>query len=200
MLIHRSCSIDEFIDEGIKHKFLGKRLEENLEELKKDIERSEEEPVKVGSNLDLHMPNALEWFIKIGPIGNLWLFIGRLWFFKGNVYKVEFKDDDEKTLDYEKIQLLIFEFVDKDRKIFEKLKRLYKSDAVQQESHHREHIPEHVRIAVWRRDEGKCVRCGSRENLEYDHIVPISKGGSNTARNIELLCEKCNRSKSYNIE
>jgi 5-methylcytosine-specific restriction endonuclease McrA len=29
--------------------------------------------------------------------------------------------------------------------------------------------------------------------------VPISKGGSNTARNIELLCEKCNRSKSNNV-
>ncbi|MBF0103144.1 MAG: HNH endonuclease, partial [Desulfobacterales bacterium] len=42
-------------------------------------------------------------------------------------------------------------------------------------------------------------RCGSRENLEYDHIIPVSKGGSNTARNIELLCEKCNREKSDKI-
>jgi len=57
-----------------------------------------------------------------------------------------------------------------------------------------------VRIAVWRRDEGKCAKCGSRENLEYDHIIPISKGGSNTVRNIELLCEECNRKKRDNIE
>ena len=61
-------------------------------------------------------------------------------------------------------------------------------------------IPEAVRIAVWRRDEGKCAKCGSRENLEYDHIIPISKGGSNTVRNIELLCEECNRKKRDNIE
>jgi len=63
----------------------------------------------------------------------------------------------------------------------------------------RPRIPERVRIEVWRRDEGKCVKCGSREKLEYDHIIPLSKGGSNTARNIELLCEKCNRSKGGNI-
>jgi len=61
-------------------------------------------------------------------------------------------------------------------------------------------IPEAVRIAVWRRDEGKCAKCGSRKNLEYDHIIPISKGGSNTVRNIELLCEECNRKKRDNIK
>lgn len=63
----------------------------------------------------------------------------------------------------------------------------------------RERIPEEVRIVVWRRDGGRCVKCGSREKLEYDHIVPLSKGGSNTARNIELLCESCNRKKSNSI-
>jgi 5-methylcytosine-specific restriction endonuclease McrA len=63
----------------------------------------------------------------------------------------------------------------------------------------RERVPEAVRHEVWRRDEGKCVRCSSREKLEFDHIIPISKGGSNTARNIELLCEKCNRTKGDKI-
>ena len=61
-------------------------------------------------------------------------------------------------------------------------------------------ISPEVRREVWRRDEGKCVKCGSRERLEYDHIIPFSKGGSNTARNIELLCESCNRSKSDSIQ
>lgn len=63
----------------------------------------------------------------------------------------------------------------------------------------RERIPEEVKIAVWRRDNGVCSHCGSRINLEYDHMIPISKGGSNTVRNIELLCEKCNRKKSNKI-
>src|SRR5206468_2775089 len=44
----------------------------------------------------------------------------------------------------------------------------------------REPIPERVRHEVWRRDEGRCVDCGSRERLEFDHIVPVAAGGSNT--------------------
>jgi hypothetical protein len=60
-------------------------------------------------------------------------------------------------------------------------------------------IPEAVRHEVWRRDSGRCVDCGSREELEFDHIVPVSKGGSNTARNIELRCESCNRRKAARI-
>lgn len=60
-------------------------------------------------------------------------------------------------------------------------------------------IPIAVQREVWRRDKGKCSNCGSREKLEYDHIIPFSKGGSNTVRNIELLCEKCNRKKSNKI-
>jgi HNH endonuclease len=56
----------------------------------------------------------------------------------------------------------------------------------------RERIPESVRLFVWQRDEGKCVRCGSRERLEFDHIIPVALGGSNTERNIQLLCERCN--------
>ena len=63
----------------------------------------------------------------------------------------------------------------------------------------RERIPDEVKVAVWRRDNGICVKCGSRNNLEYDHIIPVSKGGSNTIRNIELLCQSCNRSKSDKI-
>lgn len=59
----------------------------------------------------------------------------------------------------------------------------------------REPIPDDVRMFVWRRDGGRCVRCGSDHNLKYDHIIPIARGGSNTERNIPLLCESCNRAK-----
>lgn len=60
-------------------------------------------------------------------------------------------------------------------------------------------IPQAVRHEIWRRDQGQCVECGSKENLEYDHLIPFSKGGSNTVRNLRLLCEKCNRVKSDSI-
>lgn len=66
-------------------------------------------------------------------------------------------------------------------------------------SRKRKSIPQSVKDKVWNRDGGKCVECGSNENLEFDHIIPHSKGGANTYRNIQLLCEPCNRSKSAKI-
>ncbi|MFK8067388.1 MAG: HNH endonuclease [Gammaproteobacteria bacterium] len=61
------------------------------------------------------------------------------------------------------------------------------------------YISKEVKLSVWRRDQGKCCECGTKERIEFDHIVPVSKGGSNTERNIQLLCEQCNRKKSANI-
>lgn len=63
----------------------------------------------------------------------------------------------------------------------------------------RRSIPERVRHEVWRRDQARCVDCGSKERLEFDHIIPVSRGGSNTARNIELRCEICNGRKGDRI-
>lgn len=71
---------------------------------------------------------------------------------------------------------------------FEKLKPVY-----------REQIPEEVRMYVWRRDQGKCVQCGSNRSLEFDHIIPVSEGGSSTERNIQLLCALCNKRKSNKV-
>ena len=48
-------------------------------------------------------------------------------------------------------------------------------------------IPKAVQREVWRRDQGKCVDCGSQINLEFDHIIPFAKGGSTTTRSIQLL-------------
>lgn len=64
----------------------------------------------------------------------------------------------------------------------------------------REPIPAQVKREVWRRDGGACVECGSRELLEFDHIIPVSRGGANTVRNLQLLCERCNRLKSDQIQ
>jgi hypothetical protein len=119
--------------------------------------------------------------------------------FRGYVYEysvgraqVRYNDDQ--------IKLLILEHFDKEQKKFERLNNIYTESNIKENHPQRERIPEHVRAEVWRRDGGKCVRCGSRYKLEYDHIVPLSKGGSNTVRNIELLCESCNRAKGNRIE
>ena len=82
----------------------------------------------------------------------------------------------------------------------EALKLLESNEQLEAAKQARQGIPSGVRREVWRRDEGKCKKCGSRKNLEYDHIIPVAEGGSNTARNIELLCQDCNRSKSDLIQ
>ena len=63
----------------------------------------------------------------------------------------------------------------------------------------REAIPKTTQREVWQRDGGKCVDCGTKEQLCYDHIIPFSRGGSNTVRNIQLLCERCNLTKGNRI-
>ena len=72
-------------------------------------------------------------------------------------------------------------------------------DPLPHEYPRREPIPEAVRTEVWRRDNGRCVTCGSNVNLEFDHIIPVSKGGATTVRNLQLLCQSCNRSKGAHI-
>ena len=63
----------------------------------------------------------------------------------------------------------------------------------------RERIPDDTQIFVWNRDGGSCVKCGSQENLAFDHIIPHSLGGSNSRRNLQLLCDPCNLKKSNKI-
>jgi hypothetical protein len=63
----------------------------------------------------------------------------------------------------------------------------------------RKPLTQSVRHEVWRRDQGRCVECGSRDRLEFDHIIPVVRGGGSTARNIELRCEGCNRRKGARI-
>ncbi len=58
------------------------------------------------------------------------------------------------------------------------------------------YISKTTKKIVYTRDGGICQCCGSSQSLEYDHIIPYSCGGITDASNIQLLCQKCNRSKS----
>lgn len=40
-----------------------------------------------------------------------------------------------------------------------------------------------------------CLCCGSNAPLTVDHVTPLSKGGSNTADNLQCLCRSCNSRK-----
>ncbi len=66
---------------------------------------------------------------------------------------------------------------------------------------HNRVIPPQVKLEVWKRDKGKCVICGSTDNLHFDHIIPFSKGGSSlVSQNIQLLCARHNIAKRDRIE
>lgn len=41
----------------------------------------------------------------------------------------------------------------------------------------------------------RCVYCGSNENLTLEHIIPVSKGGTNIEENLTMACNSCNCSK-----
>ena len=73
------------------------------------------------------------------------------------------------------------------------------SDPLPYEQTIREPIPEAVRSEVYRRDGGRCVRCGRSENLQFDHIIPIKKGGATTVNNLQVLCRSCNLAKGAKI-
>lgn len=69
-----------------------------------------------------------------------------------------------------------------------------------EDSPRRRIIPTHVKIAVWNRDGGKCVKCGATDELHFDHILPYAKGGTSlTTENVQLLCARHNLQKSDKI-
>lgn len=60
-------------------------------------------------------------------------------------------------------------------------------------------LPKGIRHEVLKRDNFKCSECGkpkTDEPLEVDHILPISKGGTDEMSNLRALCKTCNREKS----
>jgi len=115
------------------------------------------------------------------------------WWYRDKIY---WENDD---LFPEQVHVLL---LDRERQLARKIERATIRSAIPlgaQVVNARQPIPEDVKMFVWQRDNGRCVKCGSNQLLEFDHIIPVVMGGSNTARNIQLLCEIHNREKGGHL-
>lgn len=65
----------------------------------------------------------------------------------------------------------------------------------------RREVSSRTRFLIFKRDLYRCCLCRrSGVELELDHIIPLSKGGSNSIENLQTLCVPCNRGKSGNLQ
>lgn len=115
----------------------------------------------------------------------------KLWAFHDRFYW------DDEELEQADIYALIFA---RERRKGRQLEAAYLQMQVEESgTRSRVAIPREVRKAVFERDEGKCVECGSSFDIQYDHILPFSRGGANSVENLCLRCGECNRRKSDSL-
>ena len=122
---------------------------------------------------------------------------------------------------YEKLQMGIwtyrglfemrdYSYIDRGgRKVYEFVCTVTDQDIEEAKEHHEiknidleqtRQIPGKVKLAVFKRDKGECTKCGSKDNLHFDHLLPYSKGGTSLKEdNIQLLCVRHNLEKSAKL-
>lgn len=73
-------------------------------------------------------------------------------------------------------------------------------------SHSARHVPAAVKRAVWTRDQGRCTfvsdsgqRCAARRSLEFDHVLPVARGGRATVSGIRLRCRAHNQYEAESV-
>ena len=117
----------------------------------------------------------------------------RCWMFGGDYYW------EDEGLEPEEVKALVFERERRKRKQIQNAISRMQMDEAAGPPTARAPIPDDVKLFIWKRDGGQCVRCGSQIDLEFDHVIPLAMGGSNSARNLQILCGSCNRAKGGSL-
>lgn len=109
----------------------------------------------------------------------------RHWWFEQRVYR------EDEDLEGDDVLALVRERERRRRRRLERAHAALAADGTPR----REPIPRELRLAVFRRDGGRCAECGCAFDLQYDHVIPVALGGASTLANLQLLCSVCNQSK-----
>lgn len=105
---------------------------------------------------------------------------------------------DDEALTAEHVALEVWDRERRREHRFERLRAIRAREEIAV-SASRERLAPEVRRFVWTRDNGRCVACGAEDDLQFDHVIPVARGGGNAAANIQILCGSCNRQKSDGI-
>jgi hypothetical protein len=118
------------------------------------------------------------------------------WLFEDRFYR------DSEGLTADEVKALLLTRKKQQRSRIERAKTISASPTAIQNfnsTRPRTAIPDDMKLLVWQREQGRCIKCGSNVELQFDHIIPVSLGGASTPENLQILCGTCNRAKSNSI-
>lgn len=90
------------------------------------------------------------------------------------------------------------------REYSQKLEALYQENKYQRplsdlELKRKNFVKSGVRKKILERDKYRCKNCNSWKKLHVDHIIPLSRGGTNEENNLQTLCQTCNLKKGCRV-
>lgn len=115
-----------------------------------------------------------------------------LWLFKGKFYW------DSDGLNETEVHALLVVKGQRQRQRIERAQAIVAMGSLPSQAV-RGAIPDDLKQVVWMRDNACCRQCGSKHELQFDHVIPLSMGGATTEENLQILCGPCNRRKGAGL-